>query len=98
MNIVSVDGLLNYYEHCAQLNLFDQFKYDMKKTWKIISDSLNRTSHNSIPDTMVINGLECTDKKEIADSFNSFFVSIGEQNNVNVERHKESHFRDYRQS
>ena len=23
--------------------------------------SLNRTSHNSIPDTMVINGLECTD-------------------------------------
>ena len=75
--------------------LFDQFKYDMKKTWKIISDSLNRTSHSSIPDTMVINGLECTDKKEIADSFNSFFVSIGEQNNVNVERHKESHFRDY---
>ena len=44
---------------------------------------------------MVINGLECTDKKEIADSFNSFFVSIGEQNNVNVERHTESHFRDY---
>ena len=39
--------------------------------------------------------MECTDKKEIADSFNSFFVSIGEQNNVNVERHKESHFRDY---
>ena len=44
---------------------------------------------------MVINGLECTDKKEIANSFNAFFVSIGEQNNTNVERHKESHFRDY---
>ena len=62
------------------------------KIWKIISDSLNKTSHNSLPDTMVINGLECTDKKEIANSFNSFFVSIGEQNNANVERHKESHF------
>ena len=44
---------------------------------------------------MVINGLECTDKKKIANSFNSFFVSIGEQNNATVERHKESHFRDY---
>ena len=44
---------------------------------------------------MVINGFKCTDKKDIANSFNPFFVSIGEQNNANVERHKESHFRDY---
>ena len=29
------------------------------------------------------------------DSFNSFFVSVGEQNNANIERHRESHFRDY---
>ena len=45
-----------------------QFKYDMKKTWKIISDSLNKTSHNTIPETIVINGLDCTDNKQIADS------------------------------
>ena len=75
--------------------LFDQFKYDMKKTWKIISDSLNKTSHNTIPDTMIINGLDCTDKKQIADSFNAFFVSVGKQNNANIERHRESHYRDY---
>ena len=75
--------------------LFDQFKYDIKKTWKIISDSLNKTSHNTIPDTMVINGLDCTDKKQIANKFNSFFVSVGEQNNANIERHRELHFRDY---
>ena len=75
--------------------LFDQFKYDIKKTWKIISDSLNKTSHNTIPDTMIINGLDCTDKKQIADSFNAFFVSVGEQNNANIERHRESHYRDY---
>ena len=66
----------------------------MKKTWKIISDSLNKTSHNTIPDTMIINGLDCTDKKQIADSFNAFFVSVGEQNNANIERHRESHYRD----
>ena len=43
--------------------LFDQFKHDMKKTWKMISDSLNKTSHNAITETMVINGLDYTDKK-----------------------------------
>ena len=75
--------------------LFNQFKNDIKKTWKILSDSLNKTSHDTIPDTMVINGLDCTDKKQIADSFNAFFVSVGEQNNANIERHRESHFRDY---
>ena len=75
--------------------LFDQFKYDMKKTWKIISDSLSKTFHKTISSTMVINGLECTDMKEIADSFNLFFVSVGEQNNANINRHRDSHFYDY---
>ena len=75
--------------------LFDQFKYDVKKTWIIISDSMNKTPHNSILDTMVINGLDCTDKKQIPNSFNSFFVSVGEQNNANIERHRKSHFRHY---
>ena len=44
---------------------------------------------------MIINGLDCTDKKQIADNFNAFFVSVGEQNNANIERHRESHYRDY---
>ena len=75
--------------------LFYLFKYDMKKTWNTISDSPKKTSHNTIPDTVVINGFDCTDKKQIADSFNSFFVSVGEQNNANIERHRKSHFRNY---
>ena len=40
-------------------NLFDQFKYDMKKNWKIISESLNKNSRNSVPDTMLIDGVDC---------------------------------------
>ena len=32
--------------------------------------------------------MDCTDKKEIADSFDSYFVSVGEQNNANIERHR----------
>ena len=41
---------------------------------------------------MIIHGLDCTDKKQIADNFNALIVSVGEQNNANIER---SHFRDY---
>ena len=45
-------------------NLFDQFKYDMKKTWKFISESLNKNSRNLLPDTMLIDGVECSDRKK----------------------------------
>ena len=37
-------------------NQFDQFKYGMKTNWKIISESLNKNSRNSIPNTMIIDG------------------------------------------
>ena len=47
------------------------------------------------PDTMVINGLDCTDNKQITDSFNSFFVSVGEPNNANIAGHRDSYFHDY---
>ena len=34
----------------------------MKKTWDIISETLNRSVPNSIPDTMTINGEDCSDR------------------------------------
>ena len=33
----------------------------MKKTWAVLSDILNRDIRNSVPDNMIINGLECSD-------------------------------------
>ena len=53
--------------------LFKQYKFDMKKTWAVLSDILNRDIRNSVPDHMIINGLECSDKQAIAEHFNSFF-------------------------
>ena len=44
-------------------NIFDRYKHDMKKTWGIISETLNRSVPNSIPDTMTINvKIAVTDK------------------------------------
>ena len=51
---------------------------------------------NPIPDKMTINGVDCRDKQVIADNFNSFFASIGEQNARNITKeHRNSSHRDY---
>ena len=67
----------------------------MKKTWAIISDTLNKNSRFSLPETMTINGTTCHDKQVIADNFNRFFASIGEMNETNTVEHMDSSYTDY---
>ena len=67
----------------------------MKKTWAIISDTLNKNSRSSLPETMTINGTACHDKQVIADNFNRFFASIGEMNETNTVEHMDSSYKDY---
>ena len=77
------------------IHIFDQCKRDMKKTWAILSDILNKNAKKSLPDTMTINGQDCKDKQIIAEQFNSFFATIGELNVRNIRKHNGSNFRDY---
>ena len=37
----------------------------MKKTWGVISEILNRKVKNSVPETMTINGQDCSNKEVI---------------------------------
>ena len=67
----------------------------MKKTWAIISDTLNKNSRSSLPGTMTINGTTCHGKQVIADNFNRFFASIGEMNETNTVEHMDSSYTDY---
>ena len=50
---------------------------------------------NPIPETMTINGQDCSDKRTIAKSFNTFFDSIGKQKELNIRTHQTSHFGDH---
>ena len=52
---------------------FKQYTFDMKKTWAVLSEILNRNSRNTVPDNVIINGVECSDKQAIVKHFNSFF-------------------------
>ena len=57
-------------------DLFMQYIFDMKKTWAVLSEILNRNSRNSVPDNMIINGVECCDKQAIVEHFNSFLLQL----------------------
>ena len=60
---------------------FNIYKNDMKTTWKIINDTIQRKSSTSNCDAHVIsNGQIIKNHVEIADQFNHFFISIGSIN------------------
>ena len=68
----------------------------MKITWSIISETLSRKKQNhSLPETMTINGKDCSNTQVIAEHFNTFFATIGAQNEAHIRTHQGSHFRDY---
>ena len=75
--------------------IFNNVKHDMKKTWAIISDTLNKNSRPLIPETMTINDTTCHVKQVIADIFILFSASIGEMNETNTAEHVGSSYKDY---
>ena len=56
-------------------NSFIKAENNIKSTWSIINKTLNRTKSTTV-DSLTINNEEVTDKSEICNAFNSFFVSI----------------------
>ena len=75
--------------------IFKLYKHDMKKTWGVISETLNKKVKNSVPETMTINGQDCSNREIIVENFNTFFAIIGEKNEHNIHTHEGSHFRNY---
>ena len=43
----------------------------MKKTWRVISETLNRKVKNSVPETMTINGQDSSNRQIIVENFNT---------------------------
>ena len=75
--------------------IFNLYKHDMKKTWGFISETLNRKVKNSVPETMTINGQDCSNREIIVENFNTFFATIGEKNEHNIHTHEGSYFSNY---
>ena len=62
-----------YYQNC-----FEKFKNDMKNTWIIIKDIINKSKgKKDISKYFIINGEKVTDSNLIASQFNNFFANVG---------------------
>ena len=76
---------------------FSKYKdNNMKGTWAIIKGILNRTQPSTnFPEYFNINGQKETDKKVIANQFNTFFTNIGANINANVSMSNSDLFKGY---
>jgi hypothetical protein len=63
----------SYYE-----TRFKKFQNDLRNTWSTIKEVINKTRQTkSFPKFFKLNDEKITDKKSIADNFNSYFANIG---------------------
>ena len=70
-------GILHKAEKDHYDKLFEANKNNMKKTWELISEIINRKRpHKAIPNCMDGSHAD-NDDKTIADNFNKFFVNVG---------------------
>ena len=57
---------------------FKNYKNNMKKTWKTISETLGKRKKDTCgPTTVTYNDKVCSKPAEIADAFNHYFANIG---------------------
>lgn len=57
--------------------LFEKHKDNIKKSWSLIKDIVNKKKHTINCSKFNINGNITTNKKQIADGFNTFFTEVG---------------------
>ena len=69
-------------------------KNNIKNTWKILNNILNKNNHKSCNTEFNLNGQVINNAKEIPDHFNDFFISIG-PNQVSQIPDTNTHFSNY---
>ena len=73
---------LTYIKRCCEKQYYSKLlsekKNDIKATWKILNSVIKKKQPSSNdPDSFNDNGTKVTDKVEIANKFNDFFVNVG---------------------
>ena len=60
-------------------DLIDSCKYNIKKTWDVMKEIIgNKSVTNApLPNFITVKNREIFDKKEITETFNSYFVNVG---------------------
>ena len=72
-----LNTLLKKAERQHYHDLLEKYKFNTKKLWTILKDIINKKRNHSVPQKMKIGDTVTTDKNDIANGFNNFFVNIG---------------------
>ena len=59
------------------MRTFNTFKNDIRKTWSLINETLNRKAKSQTIQEYIINNRKISNMEEIADTFNEYFINIG---------------------
>ena len=78
--------------HTTQEHLH-YIKNDIKQTWSVIKDTLQRKKQSSTTAQFILNNRSITDLDEIANEFNAYFVGIGRLHSEQI--HPDSSSQDY---
>ena len=79
LNGVIFNAEKDYYD-----KLITKSKNNMKKSWQTLKDIINKEKATGESSRFMVNNRLITDKKEICDGFNSFFINIGPSLSKNI--------------
>ena len=72
-----VNSLIRKAERKHYETLLETNKNDLKKSWKILKEVINKKSSSVLPEFILSGDDKLTDKSSIADAFNQFYTNIG---------------------
>lgn len=72
-----LNGLLRLTERNYYNYLIENNKLNVRKSWDILKEIINRKKPKNLIETLLIKNRKITNKKDIAESFNNYFVQVG---------------------
>ena len=67
--------------------ILKQNKTNLKRSWQTIKSVINKSKQSStLPNKFLVNNQEITDKKQIVDNFNKYFVNVGASLANNIQK------------
>ena len=68
---------INAAKRLYYLRTFALYRNDIKQTWSVIKDTLQKKLHSAPSNKFILNNATITDQDRIANEFNKYFINIG---------------------
>ena len=72
-----LNGLLRFAEKDNYATLLDMNKSNLRNSWRILKEVINKKKRSTVSSKFIVNNYVITDKKSVANGFNTFFTNIG---------------------